>query len=67
VRPRLIAIVLLALLGACGGDAERGGAGGQPAALVGTADVERLLPDAHAEGLLRCGVSQCDVDPWPAS
>jgi len=60
VRPRLIALVLLALLGACGG-AERAGPGGQPAALVGTADVERLLVSTQRRRSpgLRVGTASC--------
>jgi Domain of unknown function (DUF4333) len=61
VRPRLLALALLALLAACGG-----GAGGPtaPAArdeLVGTADVERLLVTTQQRRSpgLRVGGASC--------
>jgi hypothetical protein len=43
VKPRLVALLLVALLAACGGGEGRGATTAPPERLVGTDDVERLL------------------------
>ena len=43
VKPRLVVLLLVALLAACGGPGEHRTTARQPDELVGTADVERLL------------------------
>jgi hypothetical protein len=61
VRPRLVAIVLLALLAACGGDQERAATSATRDELVGTAEVERLLvrTQKRRSPALRVGVARC--------
>jgi hypothetical protein len=60
VRPRLLALVLAALLAACGGSEERATAPDQ-GELVGTADVERLLvtTQKRKSPKLRVGAASC--------
>jgi len=60
VRPRLVALVLAALLAGCGGGAERGTAPARNE-LVGTADVERLLVSTQKRKSpkLRVGAASC--------
>ena len=60
MRPRLLALVLAALLAACGG-AEEPGTAPAPGELVGTADVERLLvgTQKRRSPKLRVGAASC--------
>jgi Domain of unknown function (DUF4333) len=60
VRPRLLAIALLVSLAACGG-ADRAPAAPDREALVGTADVERLLVSTQKRKSpkLRVGAASC--------
>ena len=60
MKPRLVALLLLALLAACGGP-ERKAASDRPDQLVGTADVERLLVSTQKRKSpnLKVGAASC--------
>jgi Domain of unknown function (DUF4333) len=61
VRPRLVALALLALLAACGGDGRDRAAAPAPDQLVGTGDVEQLLVSTQKRKSpgLRVGAAHC--------
>jgi hypothetical protein len=61
VKPRLVVLLLVALLAACGGAGERRTTARQPDELVGTADVERLLVSTQKRRSpnLKVGAASC--------
>jgi hypothetical protein len=61
VKPRLVVLLLVALLAACGGAGERRTTAHQPDELVGTADVERLLVSTQKRRSpnLKVGAASC--------
>jgi hypothetical protein len=61
VKPRLVVLLLVALLAACGGAGEHRTTARQPDELVGTADVERLLVSTQKRRSpnLKVGAASC--------